>query len=83
VAAWIAVVQTAEGYLLTPRIVGEAIGLHPVVYILALVIGANLMGFVGMLIAIPLAAMLKVLLITAVDAYRQSYLYREPADPKA
>jgi predicted PurR-regulated permease PerM len=79
VLAWIAAVQTVEGYLLTPRIVGHAVGLHPVVYILALIVGAQLFGFVGLLVAIPVAAVLKVLLKTAVEAYRNSYLYQEPA----
>ena len=63
--AWIGAVQLCEGYILTPKIVGEAIGLHPVVYILALIVGANLFGFVGMLVAIPVTAVLKVLLVSA------------------
>ncbi len=49
------------------------------VYILALIVGGNLFGLVGMLIAIPVAAVLKVLLVSAVDTYRRSYLYAEPA----
>lgn len=77
VCIWIAAVQLLESYVLTPKIVGEAIGLHPVVYILALIVGANLFGFVGMLVAIPVTAVLKVLLVSAVDAYRKSYLYQD------
>jgi predicted PurR-regulated permease PerM len=77
VCIWIAGVQLLESYVLTPKIVGEAIGLHPVVYILALIVGANLFGFVGMLVAIPVTAVLKVLLVSAVEAYRKSYLYRD------
>jgi predicted PurR-regulated permease PerM len=46
-----------------------------VVYILAVVVGANLFGFVGMLVAIPVTAVLKVLLMTAADVYRESSLY--------
>lgn len=72
-------IQVLEGYILTPRIVGQAIGLHPVVYILAIIIGANLFGFVGVLVAIPVAAILKVLLKSALAAYQTSYLYREPS----
>jgi len=79
VLGWIVIVQTFEGYFLTPRIVGHAVGLHPVAYILALLVGAHLFGFVGMLVAIPVAAVIKVLLKTAVEAYRNSYLYQEPA----
>jgi predicted PurR-regulated permease PerM len=74
---WIGVVQVLEGYVLTPRIVGHAIGLHPVVYILALIVAGNLFGFVGMLVAIPVTAVLKVLLMTGVKAYRDSSLYRD------
>jgi predicted PurR-regulated permease PerM len=70
-------IQLLEGYLLTPRIVGHAIGLHPVVYILAVIVGANLFGFVGVLVAIPVTAVLKVLLKSALAAYRESYLYAE------
>jgi predicted PurR-regulated permease PerM len=76
--AWICIVQLLESYVLTPRIVGKAIGLHPVIYILALFVGASLFGFVGMLVAIPVTAVLKVLLMTGVDAYRNSYLYNDP-----
>jgi len=75
VLGWIAAVQTAEGYILTPRIVGHAIGLPPVVYILAVIAGAELFGFVGMLVAIPVTAILLVLLKSAVEVYRTSYLY--------
>ncbi len=60
VLGWIAFVQLLEGYVITPRVVGHAIGLNPVVYILALVVGGNLFGLVGMLIAIPVTAVLKV-----------------------
>jgi predicted PurR-regulated permease PerM len=74
---WIAAVQVLEGYVLTPRIVGHAIGLHPVVYILALIAAGNLFGFVGMLVAIPVTAVLKVLLKSGIQAYRNSSLYRD------
>lgn len=75
VIGWIALVQVFESYVLTPRIVGHAVGLHPVVYILALIIGGNLFGFVGMLVAIPVAAVSRVLLITVLEEYKRSYLY--------
>jgi predicted PurR-regulated permease PerM len=83
VLAWIGAVQLLESYILTPRIVGHAIGLHPVVYILALIAAGNLFGFVGMLVAIPVTAVLKVLLVTAIDAYKASYLYEEPLETSA
>lgn len=77
VVLWIGVVQAAEGYILTPKIVGEKVGLHPVAYIIALMVGAKLLGFVGMLIAIPLAAAIKVMLSAAVEMYMNSELYRD------
>lgn len=83
VLGWIGCVQLLEGYVLTPRIVGQAIGLHPVVYILALLAAGNLFGFVGLLVAIPVTAVLKVLLMTLIQAYQRSYLYSEPADARS
>lgn len=77
VVAWISVVQLLESYVLTPRIVGEAVGLHPLTYILALIIGAQLFGFVGLLLAIPSAAALKVLIETAIQIYKRSDIYRD------
>ncbi|MGC8659259.1 MAG: AI-2E family transporter [Desulfomonilaceae bacterium] len=74
---WIGAVQTFESYFLTPKIVGKAVGLNPVLYIIVLIVGANLFGFVGMLVAIPVAAVGRVLLISAVDLYKNSYLYKE------
>jgi predicted PurR-regulated permease PerM len=79
VLGWLAAVQTLEAYILTPRIVGHAIGLPPVVYILAVIAGAELFGFVGLLVAIPVTAILLVLLKSAAEAYRKSYLYSDAA----
>jgi predicted PurR-regulated permease PerM len=77
IVGWIALVQLLEAYVLTPRIVGKAVGLNPVVYILALIIGANILGFIGLLIAIPVTAVMMVLLRSLVKAYRESYLYSD------
>jgi predicted PurR-regulated permease PerM len=63
-------VQFLEGTLLTPKIVGDSVGLHPVVVMLALVVGANLFGFLGILLAVPIAAILQVLLGTALRRYQ-------------
>lgn len=57
-----AVVQTLEGSVLTPRIVGESLGLHPLLVMLALVVASQLLGLLGLVIAIPLAATIRVLL---------------------
>ncbi len=70
-----AVVQVIEGYVLTPKIVGDRLGLHPVIVILALVVLGQLMGFVGVLLAVPIAAVLKVFIVSFLKDYRNSELY--------
>ncbi|MGJ4730976.1 AI-2E family transporter [Luteimonas sp. SDU101] len=67
--------QLIESYILTPRIVGDRIGLHPVAVIFAVMAGGQLFGFVGMLIALPVAAIGNVLLRFAHERYTQSRLY--------
>src|SRR5690606_23846586 len=67
--------QLLESYVLTPRIVGDKIGLHPVAVIFAVMAGGQLFGFLGMLIALPAAAVINVLLRYAAERYRQSGLY--------
>ncbi len=54
------VIQQIESNILSPKIVGESVGLHPVVVIIALLIGASLMGIIGMLLAVPVAAIIKI-----------------------
>lgn len=78
VLATFVVVQFVEGNILTPNIVGESVGLHPVWVILAVLVFGNLFGFVGLLIAVPLAACLKVLVLESVQYYRGSALFTEP-----
>ncbi|KIN64365.1 Membrane protein [Sulfitobacter noctilucicola] len=68
--------QVIEGNVLTPKLVGDSVGLHPVWLILALSVFGTLFGFVGMLVAVPLAAALGVLARFGVDQYRDSLLYR-------
>jgi len=67
--------QMLEGMVLTPWLVGDRIGLHPVIVIFAVLAGGQLMGFVGMLIALPVAAVLNVLLRHANELYRGSQLF--------
>jgi len=78
VVGWYFAVQTLEGLVLTPRIVGRSVGMHPVTVIVALLIGGDLLGFLGLLIAVPAAAVIQVFLQDLVSAYRQSPLYRDP-----
>jgi len=67
--------QMLEGMVLTPWLVGDRIGLHPVVVIFAVLAGAQLAGFIGMLLALPVAAVLNVLLRHANDLYQGSTLF--------
>jgi predicted PurR-regulated permease PerM len=67
--------QLLESYVLTPRIVGDKIGLHPVAVIFAVMAGGQLFGFLGMLLALPVAAVANVLLRYAQQRYRSSELY--------
>lgn len=75
------VTQSLEGYVITPRLVGKSVGLPPVVVILAVLAGGEILGFSGLLLAVPLAAVLKVLLSEAGRAYLQSDAYAEPVKP--
>jgi len=68
--------QTVESLLLTPILVGDRIGLHPVAVIFALMAGGQLAGFTGVLIALPVAAVLVVFLRHGVGYYRSSQAYQ-------
>jgi len=67
--------QLIESFVLTPRLVGERIGLHPLAVILALMAFGQLLGFVGVLIALPASAVLLVALRRARSGYLASPLY--------
>lgn len=66
-----------EGALLTPRIVGKRVGLGPLSLILALLVGGQLLGLTGMLIAVPLTAVAKVFLDVALENYRNSSFFNK------
>jgi predicted PurR-regulated permease PerM len=67
--------QTLEGNLLTPKLVGERVNLHPVWLMFALLAFGVLFGFVGVLLAVPLAAVSGVLVRFALQRYLQSTIY--------
>lgn len=67
--------QLLEGFVLTPLLVGDRVGLHPVAVIFAIMAGGQLFGFTGVLLALPLAAVLAVLIRHAHDRYMASTLY--------
>lgn len=69
--------QLIESFVLTPRLVGERIGLHPLAVIFALLAFGHLLGFVGILIALPLSAVLLVGVRRLRSAYLGSALYQE------
>jgi predicted PurR-regulated permease PerM len=72
--------QFIEGYVLAPKLVGESVGLHPVWVIFSLLAFGYLFGFVGLLVAVPLAATIGVLTRFALRRYMQSSLYTGEAD---
>jgi len=72
--------QLIESFVLTPRLVGERIGLHPLAVILALMVFGQLMGFVGVLIALPASAVLLVALRRLRLRYLSSELYQTPGE---
>ncbi len=69
------IAQTLEGTVITPRIVGEQVGLSPVWIILAIMVFGSLMGFIGLILAVPIAATLKVLIAEAIESYKASSLF--------
>jgi len=82
---WIAIIsvpvifgigQFFEGNILTPNLVGSSIGLHPVWLILALSVFGSLFGFVGMLVAVPVAAIIGVLARFLINEYKSGQLYK-------
>lgn len=79
--AWIvfAIGQVLESTVLTPLLVGDRIGLHPVAVIFAILAGGSLFGFFGILLALPVAAILMVWLRFLHDRYRHSNLYKTKA----
>jgi predicted PurR-regulated permease PerM len=76
-----AVVQFIDGSVTGPRIVGGSVGLNPVWVMIAVLVFGSLMGFVGMLLAVPLAVLAKMFVVRAVDRYRASPLYGPASAP--
>ena len=71
--------QAVEGYILQPFLLGDKIGLSPVAVVFAVLAGAQLAGFLGMLIALPVAAVIVVLLKHLRDSYEKSQFYSIPS----
>lgn len=77
------VIQLLEGFVITPRIVGEKVGLPPVWVLIALLVGAELFGFLGVLLALPTAAVLKIFVMRGLKAYRASKIFAGGAADEA
>jgi predicted PurR-regulated permease PerM len=76
-------VQALDGLFLTPYLVGGRVGLGAVGVLLALMLGGNLFGFVGVLLAVPTAAALVVVLRRVLATYKGSHFYRRERDVAA
>jgi predicted PurR-regulated permease PerM len=73
--------QFIEGNILVPRLVGGSVGLHPVWLLFSLSVFGALFGFVGMMVAVPVAAAIGVLARFGLRAYREGLLYRGRSGP--
>lgn len=70
------IVQSVEGYYLTPKLLGSRLNLHPMWVLVGLVIGGNLFGLLGIILAVPVIAIAKVLLGILEEIYQESNFYR-------
>ena len=68
--------QLIEGNIITPKLVGDSVGLHPLWVFFALLAGGSLFGIVGMLLAVPVAAVAGVLIGFGLDRYKKSQYFR-------
>jgi predicted PurR-regulated permease PerM len=76
VVAVFIIVQSIEGYYLTPRLLGSRLNLHPLWVLVGLMIGGSLFGLLGIILAVPVIAVAKVVLNFLEDLYQQSDFYR-------
>jgi len=76
VAGIFAVGQMIEGNVLTPKLVGSSVGLHPVWLLIALSVFGSLFGFIGMLVAVPVAAVMGVVIRYVMGQYKTGRLYK-------
>jgi len=78
VAIVMLLVQALDGMLITPRIVGRSVGLRPIEVLLTMMAAATLFGFLGVLLAVPLGAVIKILVARATTVYLGSEFYLRP-----
>jgi len=70
-----AIGSAVDNIIVTPKVIGKSVGMHPVIIILSIMVFGSLFGFLGMLFAIPIAAIVKVLFQELFQKYKQSELY--------
>jgi predicted PurR-regulated permease PerM len=75
VAGTYALAQVLEGTFLTPSLVGDRVGLHPMVVMVALIVAGNLLGVWGLVVALPVTAAIAVVGSHLLDTYRKSRVY--------
>jgi predicted PurR-regulated permease PerM len=77
------VIQILEGFVITPKIVGDKVGLASIWVLLALLVAGEVFGFMGVLLAVPAAAVLKIFVVRAVGWYRKSRWFLAEQSPRA
>jgi predicted PurR-regulated permease PerM len=75
-----AAIQVLEGFFITPRVVGDKVGLPAVWVLFALMVGGELFGFLGVLLALPAAAVVKIFVVRGVAYYRESEFFLRPEE---
>jgi predicted PurR-regulated permease PerM len=80
VAVVFAVGQAVEGNIITPKLVGDKVRLHPVWLMFALSVFGSLFGFIGLLVAVPTAAMIGVFGRFLIERYKEGRLYQGSAE---
>jgi predicted PurR-regulated permease PerM len=68
-------IQGLEGFVITPKIMGDTVGISAIAVLFALLVGAELLGFTGVLLAVPAAAVTKILVQRIEERYRQSEFF--------
>jgi predicted PurR-regulated permease PerM len=76
-------VNLVEGYILGPRLVGKAVGLHPLISLLAVTLGAELFGLWGAIFAAPVAGVLQAFTMALWDNYRRTHSDEFPPEEQA
>jgi predicted PurR-regulated permease PerM len=77
------IVQSVEGYYLTPKLLGGSLDLHPMWVLVGLMIGGNLFGLLGIILAVPVIAVAKVVLNFLEELYQQSDFYQAPGSAQS